>query len=162
MRMHGVREPMVKKESPYAVEGSMSRVLFSGADNEVWSYGEEVYDILKKYMFLRERIRPYLTDLMKEAHEKGDPVIRTMFYEFPEDPIAWETDDQFMLGSEVLVAPVLYENMREREVYLPEGFWKDLQTGENIQGGKRFTVSAPLDKIPVYIKKGSTYSISMD
>ncbi len=162
MRMHGVREPMVKKESPYAVEGSMSRVLFSGADNEVWSYGEEVYDILKKYMFLRERMRPYLTDLMKEAHEKGDPVIRTMFYEFPEDPMAWETDDQFMLGSEVLVAPVLYENMREREVYLPEGFWKDLQTGESIQGGKRFTVSAPLDKIPVYIKEGCTYSISME
>ncbi len=57
----------------------------SGAENEVWTYGEEVYEICKKYMFLREKMRPYILEVMKEAHEKGAPAMRTLFWNFPED-----------------------------------------------------------------------------
>lgn len=161
MRIHGVRAPMVKKESPYAVEGSMSRTLFSGADNEVWSYGEEAYEIFKKYLILREKIRPYLKNLMKEAHEKGSPVIRPLFYQYPEDAEAWDVCDQFMLGEDVLVAPVLYEGMRERSVYLPSGSWKNIHTGEILEGPLHVNVLAPLDAIPVFVRTNCAFDVSL-
>lgn len=154
MRMHGVREPHVEKQSPYAIPGSMSRTLFSGSDNEVWSYGEEALGIFRKYMLLREKMRPYLTNLMEEAHLAGSPVIRTLFYEYPQDDDAWHIKDEFMLGSNILVAPVLYENMRSREVYLPEGNWRNLNDGRTYEGGCRYSLEAPLDEIPVFIRKG--------
>ena len=88
------------------------------------AYGEEVYEICKKYMELREKMRPYVRSLMEAAHEKGTPVMRPLFYDFPEDKKAWEVEDEYMFGPDVLVAPVLYEGIREREVYLPEGNWR--------------------------------------
>lgn len=77
-RLHGFREPV--KEPIGKTGGGM---MPSGADNEVWTYGEEVYEICKKYMEIREKIRPYIKTLMQEAHEKGTPVMRPLFYEFP-------------------------------------------------------------------------------
>lgn len=154
MRMHGSRLPFVEKESPYAVEGSMSRRLFSGSDNEVWSYGEEALAIFTRYMMLREKMRPYLTELMREAHEKGTPVIRTLFYEYPDDNTAWQISDEFMLGSKILIAPILYENMRKRQVYLPEGSWRNLNDGKVYAGGSEYTFDAPLEEIPAFLKDG--------
>ena len=88
-----------------------------------------------------------------EAHENGSPLIRTMFYEFPEDPRCWETEDQYMFGSEYLVAPILHLNEFEREVYLPAGRWEDIHTGELLEGGRTILAKAPLEIIPVYRKK---------
>ena len=66
-------------------------------------------------------MRPYVRSLMQQAHENGTPVMRTMFYEFPDDPVCWELKDQYMFGSDLLVAPVVYKDAEEREVYLPAG-----------------------------------------
>ena len=68
----------------------------TGADNEIWSYGEENYQIMKKFIEIREMMRDYTRSLMAEAHETGAPVMRTMFYEFPEDLNTWELDTQYM------------------------------------------------------------------
>ena len=95
-------------------------------------------------------LKEYLMKIMKEASENGSPLLRTMFYEFPDDECCWELDDQYMLGNRYLVAPVMYEGMRERSVYLPCGTWKDYNTGKLITGGRRVTVPAPLDIIPVF------------
>jgi alpha-D-xyloside xylohydrolase len=116
MRLHGDRKPMTKL---YRKDGSPN--LFTGGNNEVWSFGEETYEILKKYMNIREKIRPYTRELMRQAHEKGTPVMRTMFYEFPDDETCWELKDQYMFGSDLLIAPIVYENMTSRKVYLPKG-----------------------------------------
>ena len=149
MRLHGFRAPF---KEPLGATGGGKQP--SGAENEVWSYGPHVFDICRKYLYLREKLRPYIRSLMREAHEKGTPVIRPLFYDFPGDPLAWETDDEFMFGPLVLVAPVLYENMREREVYLPEGSWTETNTGKVYKGGNRYRVQAPLEYIPVFVKSG--------
>jgi alpha-D-xyloside xylohydrolase len=110
---------------------------------------------MRKYLFMRERLRPYTRRLMQEAHEKGAPLMRTMFYEFPQDSPCWELKDQYMYGPDILVAPVMQEGVRERSVYLPEGeTWINPYTGQEIAGGQNITVEAPLDVIPVFVRKG--------
>ena len=102
-------------------------------------------------MQLRERIRPYVTGLMAEAHKKGTPPMRPMFYDFPHQKEAWETEDQYMFGPDVLVAPVMYHEMRERGVWLPEGReWIDTATGERFAGGQRIVCQAPIERMPVF------------
>ena len=148
MRLHGDREP---RQPQYGTTGGY--FCASGADNEVWSYGDEAYEICKKYMFLRERMRPYTEQLMREAHEKGSPVIRPLFYGFPEDKKAWEVEDQYLYGADILVAPILYAEQRERRVYLPEGVnWTEVWTGKGYEGGQTITVDAPIDQIPLFVK----------
>ena len=104
---------------------------------------------------MRERLRPYTRKLMEEAHVKGHPLMRTMFFEFPEDEACWQQTDQYMFGSEILVAPVMEEGIRERNVYLPAGVtWVNARTGEEVEGGQTIKVAAPLEVIPLFTKKG--------
>jgi alpha-D-xyloside xylohydrolase len=153
MRLHGCREPF---KPQYGTTGGAT--CRSGADNEIWSYTEEVYEICKKYLFLREKLRPYTAEQMRGAHEKGTPVMRPLFYDFPGDKQSWETEDEFMFGPNYLVAPVLYEGARERDVYLPAGQrWTDAWTGEGFEGGGVIKVNAPLDRIPVFSRDGTKF-----
>ena len=146
MRIHGDRQPGHKL---YRSDGR--EALFTGNDNEVWSYGDTAYPILVKYMHLREKMRSYTRSLMTEAHEEGKPLMRTMFYEFPLDEKCWQIQDQYMFGDTFLVAPVMYAGMRERGVYLPRGArWKNIDTGAIFEGGQVITAQAPLDTMPVF------------
>jgi alpha-D-xyloside xylohydrolase len=155
MRLHGERQPM---KPQYGTTGGAT--CLSGADNEVWSFGEEAYEICKEYLQIRENMRDYTRNLMKEAHEKGTPVMRTLFYEFPQDTHAWEVEDEFLFGGDVLVAPILYENQRQREVYLPAGVqWKNIWTGKIYEGGQSISVDAPIEQIPLFTKEGSKVTI---
>lgn len=146
MRLHGDREP---RQPQYGTTGGAT--CRSGAPNEIWSYGEKVYEICKSYIELRESMRDYIRSLMEEAHEKGSPVIRTLFYEFPEDKDAWEIEDEYMFGSKYLVAPILNLGQRERKVYLPKGAkWLCNTDKEIYEGGTEVTVPAPLETMPVF------------
>ena len=147
MRIHGDRKPM---EHVYRKDGT--EVLPSGADNEVWSFGEEAYEILTKYLRRREELRPYVRELMLEAHEEGTPLMRAMWYAFPEDPACADIKDQYMFGDKYLVAPVLAPSLRERQVYVPKGTWRNVDTGETISGRQIITVPAPIEVIPVLEK----------
>lgn len=148
MRLHGDREP---RQPQVGTTGGAH--CCSGAENEVWSYGPEVFEICKKYMNLREEMREYTRGLMREAHEKGTPVMRTLFYEFPNDLIAWETEDEYMYGDTYLIAPVLYAGQSSRKVYLPaEHSWKELETNLIYEGGRWLCVDTPMEKIPVFRK----------
>lgn len=149
MRLHGFREPM---KPPLGTTGGGKHN--SGAENEIWSYGEKVYEICRKYIFLREKMRPYIRELMKEAHEKGTPVMRPMFYDFPEDDLCWDLDDQYMFGPDVVVAPILYEKQTSRRVYLPKGSWKGMFDGEIQEGSQWVICQAPIDQIPVFVREG--------
>jgi len=150
MRLHGDRKPAKKL---YRRDGRP--YLFTGGNNEVWSFGGKVFGILKKYLNIREIMRPYIRELMRQAHEKGTPVMRTMFYEFPHDEECWELKDQYMFGSDILVAPVVYENSTGREVYLPRGaVWTNLHNGKNYEGGQYVFADAPLDVIPAFARDG--------
>ncbi len=90
---------------------------------------EEVYKICGKYMQLREKMRNYTRKLMKEAHEKGTPVMRTLFYECPEDSRCWDIEDEYFYGKDILVAPVLEAGAVSRKVYLPGNrVWVEMET----------------------------------
>lgn len=155
MRLHGDRLP---KQPKVGTTGGAS--CLSGAPNEVWSFGEKVYEICREYLFIRERIKPYIEKLMKEASKRGTPVIRPLFYDFPGDEAAWNIEDQYMFGPDLLVAPVLYKNTYSRYVYLPEGAnWVNAWTGETFKGGAGIKADAPLNKIPLFIRKGSKLKI---
>ena len=115
---------------------------------------EEAYPILVKYLNRREELRDYVRGLMQEAHEKGTPLLRGMFYAFPDDEKCAVMQDQYMFGSRYLVAPVMEAGVRERTLYLPAGTWKDVETGKTYEGRQTITVPAPLDVIPVLEKVG--------
>lgn len=145
MRLHGDRQP---GEQPKRRDGT--NALFSGTDNEVWSFGERAYPILVKYMKRREEMRGDLRKMMRQAHEEGTPVMRAMWYAFPEDPLCALLKDQYMLGDRYLVAPVMAAGVTEREVYLPAGLWRNVDTGDVLEGGCRVMVPAPIEVIPVF------------
>lgn len=149
MRLHGDREP---RQPQVGTTGGAT--CLSGADNEVWSYGEEVYEICKTYMGIRENMREYTRKLMAEAHEKGTPVMRTVFYEFPEDEAAWEVEEQYMYGDKYLCCPVLEPGQTKTKVYLPklagDGKWKSFWDEEKWDGGVTIEVNSPLDRMPIF------------
>ena len=156
-RMHGERSPWYEREQEYR---NNIRQITSGRDNEVWSFGEENTPILCKYLFLRERLRPYVRQIMREAHETGAPVMRPLFYEFPQDKAAWQVEDCYMFGPDMLVAPVMEPGVTQRRIYLPAGeTWKDAYTGQVYEGGQTVTVPAPIDIIPVMLRGGKDYPI---
>jgi Alpha-glucosidases, family 31 of glycosyl hydrolases len=118
----------------------------------MWSYGEEVYAIMRKHYELRKSLKPYLQQIFAEAHENGSPLMRAMFYEFPDDPACWDLTDQYMFGPDYLIAPILSPNTFLRRVYLPAGMWRNLHTGEVLEGNGVVMVHAPLENIPVFVR----------
>jgi alpha-D-xyloside xylohydrolase len=145
-RIHGVREP-----GPLVGSGQ------TGAPNEVWSFGDEAYGLIRTQLELRERIRPYVMEQMATASVTGLPPMRALFLEFPDEPPAWDVRDQYLFGPDVLVAPVTALGARERDVYLPEGAsWLDAWTGERIEQNGWVTAAAPLHRIPVYLREGGS------
>jgi alpha-D-xyloside xylohydrolase len=156
-RLHGERFPFKPLEEEYRYG---IRQFSSGQDNEVWSYGEDNFEIMKKYLLMRERLRPYIRSLMQNAHDSGDPVIRPMIYEFHQDKNCTAMADQYMFGPDLLVAPVLELKARERTVYLPGGAnWTCCNTGRKYTGCQTITVNAALDVIPLFAKNDAKLPI---
>ena len=126
---------------------------FNGAPNEVWSFGEAAYQILKQYLFMRERLRPYIMVQMHHAHETGLPPMRPLFVDFPSDVTCYQVEDEYMFGPDLLVAPVLEADARSRKVYLPaNNSWKDAWSDQTFPGGQWITVEAPLERIPLFLR----------
>lgn len=148
LRMHGDRGPY--NIPPLDDRDWGGGYLHTGQPNELWSYGEENYRIMKKYYDIRIKMHDYIKELYEEASQNGSPLIRTMFYEFPQDKKCWELQDQYMFGSRYLVAPIFHLNEFERDVYLPEGIWMDSRDGKIYQGGQTIHTEAPLDAMPVF------------
>ena len=150
LRMHGDR-------GPYNIPALDDRdwgggYLHTGQPNELWSYGEEVYAVLRKYYEIRVSLHDYIKSLYEETHENGSPLLRAMFYEFPEDEKCWTLQDQYMFGSRYLVAPIFHLDEFSREVYLPAGRWRLTSTGEVFTGGRTVHVDAPVEYMPVFEK----------
>ncbi|WAL68189.1 family 31 glucosidase [Amycolatopsis cynarae] len=146
-RLHGHRDPRTEFGPD-----------MEGGPNEVWSYGEEALGLIEESLRLRERLRPYLLAQMRVAHEQGIPPMRPLFLGFPGDERAWETDDEFLLGPDLLVAPVLSPGSMSRTVYLPHGTdWTDAWTGDTHHGGQAITADTPPNRIPAYVRAGAPH-----
>ena len=154
-RLHGFRRPLVIAPggSEFTGKNAKEWKYTSGSPNEVWSFGDEVYRICEKYLFLREKMRPYIMEQMRLAHEKGIPVMRPLFFDYPQDKRAWEVEDAYMFGPDILVAPVVTEGSREREVYLPEGIWIQIHSRKTYAGEQKVLCPAAIDEIPVFVRK---------
>ncbi|MBI1211246.1 MAG: alpha-glucosidase [Alphaproteobacteria bacterium] len=126
-----------------------------GTVNEPWmhpSITAHVRDLIK----FRARLEPYLYDLAYRSHCDYEPMVRPTFFEFPDDPRTFEENDEMMLGSSLLVAPVVEAGQTERRVYLPAGAdWYDFWRGEMFEGGREVTVPAVWGKPPFFARAGS-------
>ena len=157
MRLHGDREPHTPPLSDKTTGGGC---FPSGAANEIWSYGEAIYDICKNYIEMRTKMLPYIREQMELAHSKGIPPMRPLFFDFPDDCHAWNVEDQYLFGPDILVAPVLYTGVRNRKVYLPKGAkWRNAWTNEVFNGNQEIDVDAPIEQIPFFIKDGANLKI---
>lgn len=122
---------------------------------EPWMFGEEAVDAARKAIDLKYTLLPYIYNIAREAHETGIPLMRAMFLEFPGDRECRYTDTQFMFGPDLLVAPVIEEGARIRNVYLPKGSWYDWYTGDEYNGGRYVDIPVALDRIPLFVRSGS-------
>lgn len=102
---------------------------------EPWTYDPAVMDQFRSIVELKYRLMPYVYAQSKASAEAGLPMLRALFIEFPDDPGSWLVDDEYLFGASILVAPLLHEGVRSRDVYLPPGAWIDYQTGKSYGGG---------------------------
>lgn len=125
--------------------------------NEVWSYGDATQEILSKYIKVRaERLAGYINELAVNVTKTGVPTVRPTWWNTPEDDEAYGHNDQYLLGPDILVAPVAIQSATSRSVYFPKGstwtnFW---DSSDKVAGGQHKVVNAALDTIPVYLRDG--------
>ncbi|WP_158976313.1 glycoside hydrolase family 31 protein [Cellulophaga sp. L1A9] len=133
------------------------RVHSSGdhGDQEPWSFGEEITDIVRKYIELRYQLLPYLYTMFYKYSKEGLPMLRALVMYDQEDPQTHFRTDEFIFGEQILVCPIQEPNSKGRRMYVPRGNWYNYWTGEMITGGMEKWVVADIDKIPMFIKEGA-------
>ncbi len=147
-RIHGFRNSWDAKE---------------GHDNEVWSFGEEVLAMLIPLLHLRESLRPWIESFAEQELPLGRPLMRPLFFDYPEDRRAASVSDQYLFLEDFLVAPVLELGARVRRVVFPAGVdWIDPVSAVQYDGGSEADVEAPLSRIPVFVRKGSKLITAID
>jgi len=129
----------------------------------IWEYGAAAEPILADFLRLRYRLMPYLYSLGYGTYRSGAPFMRALFMDFPNDAQAATVGDQYMLGSAMLVAPVLEQGATRRRVYLPAGSdWYDWWTNEKHTGGTWIDADAPIQRIPLFVRAGSIIPLGAD
>lgn len=122
---------------------------------EPWEYSEAFTNTFRKSVELKYALMPYIKEQSLKSIEKGHPLLRTLFFEYPQDETAWYIEDAYFFGEDILVAPLMKANQYSRKVYLPEGIWVDYFTREEVEGGKWHTLSTGEVPIIVMVKKGA-------
>jgi alpha-glucosidase len=122
---------------------------------EPWTFGEPYFSILREFLRLRERLLPYLYTLCWDAAQTGTPLVRPLFWLDDSDVSTWDVDNAFLLGNDLLVAPVLQPGAATRDIVLPEGHWYNFWDDTTMQGPNRIKCATPLTHIPVLVRAGS-------
>ncbi len=128
---------------------------------EPWAFGPEVEAICRKYLNLRYQLLPYLYNLFYQASQTGAPIMRPLVWHYPKDPVTFNLNDQFMLGPDLLIAPILAPGLTARAVYLPKGRWYRWQPPEGSEpsggfdGPTHLIADAPLDELPLFVRAGA-------
>ena len=127
------------------------------APREPWAFGEPALSIFRRYAQLRYRLLPYLYGAARRAPQ-GVPLARPLLYDYPSDPATWHIDDQYLLGPDLLVAP-MFEPRGRRNVYLPAGGWYDYWTDQRYDGARWITYEAELETLPLFVRAGAVIPI---
>ncbi len=151
----GTPDPAVfKRWLAFGLLSSHSRLHGNVSYRVPWEFGEEAVDVARRFTLLKHRLMPYLYGVAAEAHRTGVPMMRPMLVEFPGDPATRTLDRQYMLGPDLLVAPVFTED-GEVEYYVPEGTWTSLLTGESVTGPAWRHETHGFDSLPVLVRDGA-------
>ncbi len=151
MRLHGAR-----KRTSGQIDRHPGVKEASGGDNELWSFGEENYPVLRGLVLLRQRLRPYILRQLDETSKNGSPLMRPMFFDFYNDERCYELSDQYMFGPDILFAPICAEGRTERSVYLPEGQWVRVGgCGEPELGGRDIVCHAEINEFIAFVREGA-------
>ncbi len=150
MRLHGAR----KQPKNYVPRHPGVKEI-SGGDNEIWSFGEKNYPILKDLVMLRNRLKPYILQQTKLASEKGTPIMRPMFFDNYDDEECYKLDDQYMFGPDILFAPIYEQGQTERKVYLPKGKWIRTTDKTEYEGGQYISCKAEINEFIAFVKNGA-------
>ncbi|MCF8335758.1 MAG: DUF4968 domain-containing protein [Bacteroidales bacterium] len=145
-------EDLYRRWTPFGMLTSHTR-SHGAPPTEPWAYGEDFMNEFRKADEMRYKLMPYIYAQARHCTKTGLPMVRTLFVEYPNDPGSWRVDDQYMFGSDMLVAP-LFESRESRDVYLPPGEWIDYQTGKSYESGWHHINAGDLP-IVVLIKEGS-------
>jgi alpha-glucosidase len=124
-------------------------------DHEPWRFGKYYEDIIRKYLKLRYRLLPFLYTILEDSSRTGLPLFRPLVLNYQQDFNTLNIDDEFMVGEDLLVAPVLKRDLTSRMVYFPQGTWIDYWTGRRITGGTTIRVDAPLETVPLFVRAGA-------
>ncbi len=116
---------------------------------EPWEYDAQLTEDFRRALNLRYSLMPYIYAQAKDSSAKGFPMLRTLFFEFPNDETSWLIEDEYMFGENLLVAPLFEDGKNTRKVYLPPGAWLDYQTGKVYQGEKWHSIAA--GEIPIIL-----------
>ncbi|MEV0001514.1 TIM-barrel domain-containing protein [Micromonospora sp. NPDC050980] len=127
---------------------------------EPWAFGERAEGIVRDLLELRYRLLPYLWTEAERCGRTSLPMVRALFVEWPDDPVAHRVDDAYLLGDRLLVAPVLEQGAVSRRVYLPAGHWIDWWTGQRHEGGRWVVADAPLERIPLFLRGGTALPLA--
>ncbi|WP_327267670.1 alpha-xylosidase [Streptomyces sp. NBC_01218] len=158
----GTPDPAVfKRWLAFGLLSSHSRLHGNVSYRVPWEFGEEAVDVTRQFTLLKHRLMPYLYGAAVEAHRTGVPVMRPMLLEFPDDPATRTLDRQYMLGPDLLVAPV-FSAEGEVEYYLPEGTWTHLLTGETVTGPAWRHETHGFDSLPLFVRPGAILPWSGD
>ncbi|MDF4222471.1 glycoside hydrolase family 31 protein [Maribacter sp. M208] len=133
------------------------RVHSSGdhGDQEPWSFGTEITDIVRKFVNLRYQLMPYLYTMFYKYTKENIPMIQSLVFFDQEDNQTHFRTDEFIFGEKILVCPIQEPNAQGRRMYIPRGFWYDFWTNEHVEGGKEKWVTAEIDMLPIFVKAGA-------
>ncbi|MER5185348.1 alpha-xylosidase [Streptomyces sp. NPDC002896] len=158
----GTPDPEVfKRWLAFGLLSSHSRLHGSSSYRVPWEFGDEAVDVARQFTLLKHRLMPYLYGAAVEAHRTGVPMMRPMLLDFPQDPTCRTLDRQYMLGPDLLVAPV-FTAAGDVEYYLPEGTWTHLLTGETVTGPVWRTEQHGFDSLPLYVREGAVLALGSD
>jgi len=161
--MLGIKDDeMVTRWIQFGVFSPINRLhssdnIFSG--KEPWNYAQPYEGVIETFLRLRHRLIPYLYTMNKRAHEEGEPLMAPLYYDHPWDEDAYLYKNEYLFGTEMLVAPVTAPAAKATGLaavaaWLPEGDWIDFFTGQMYSGNTRITFYRGIGEIPVLVKKG--------
>ena len=152
---YGVFSPVMRLHGNRNLHGERSNLKEpSGDPNEIWSFGKRNFKILRELVFLRERLRPYIEHHMKIASEKGYPMMRPMFFDFPDDENCYTVGEQYMFGDDILFAPIVNKGQTKKKVYLPEGKWILTKSKKEYETGWH-EITVEIDEYIAFVKDGT-------